>query len=157
LHRAIATEKEIRMTVRTLILTTGAIVALAAPAAVGAKGVPAKQAAAKHARVTKVAKAKQHGRSPVIYINVPGPLTPPAPPTALQVCGQENSVLSDYGFSQVDCSAVVGQTASADPSAAIDDSASGRLCGQENEVLGDYGFSPIACSILVGQTSSGSH
>ena len=58
---------------RTFIFTTSAVVALAAPAAAGAKILPATHPTT-HAKLTKATKAKKHPQTSPLYIYVPAPL-----------------------------------------------------------------------------------
>jgi hypothetical protein len=87
---------------RTLIISAGAIVALAAPTVANARMLPAKQPS-KHVVKQHVAKqhvAKRQGQSRQIYIYVPGPVTQ-AEPSLQQFQQDYNDDLIAHGLDPI--------------------------------------------------------
>jgi hypothetical protein len=74
-------ERSFEVNARTLIISAGAIVALAAPTVANARMLPAKQPSKhvvkKHAAKQQV--TKRQGQSRQIYIYIPGPVAQPEP------------------------------------------------------------------------------
>ena len=90
------------MNARTLVITAGAVVALAAPAVANAKAapgsVPAKHALKKHAAKPAF---KRQGQSRQIYIYSPGPTNPISVLTEQQLEAQYNADLVAHGLDPV--------------------------------------------------------
>jgi hypothetical protein len=90
------------MKARTLVITAGAVVALAAPAVADAKSapgkVPVKHAAEKHAAKPSF---KRQGQSRQIYIDIPGPVNPVATLSEPQLEEQYNADLIAHGLDPV--------------------------------------------------------
>jgi hypothetical protein len=115
------------MSPRTLIITAGTVVALAAPATAVAKVLPTAHVA-KHVKIAKPVRVKEpvltrHGQplQRYIYVRV---ATNPIPPTPSEVCEQENQDLLDHALDPIDCSTVDAQPATSDePDATSDVSA----------------------------------
>ena len=76
-HEALATREGANMKARTLIITAGALVALALPGIAGARMLPARQTkAAKVTKVTKPSASKTTPHTLPLYIYVAAPATP---------------------------------------------------------------------------------
>jgi hypothetical protein len=88
---------------RTLIITAGALVALAAPTVANARMLPAKQPS-KHVvkkHIVKQHVAKRQGQSRQIYIYVPGPVAQ-VTPSAQQLEQDYNDDLIAHGLDPID-------------------------------------------------------
>jgi len=112
------------MNPRTLIITASTIVALAAPAAAGAKILPTTHAA-KHARIVKHTNGATHvatrqGHALQRYIDVTVS-TNPTPLSPSELCDQQNEDLIAHALEPIDCSAAEAQTATSDTSVAAAD------------------------------------
>jgi hypothetical protein len=113
------------MNARTLVITAGAVVALAAPAVANAKSapgkVPAKHAAKKHAAKPSF---KRQGQSRQISIDVPGPVNPVATLSEQQLEEQYNADLIAHGLDPVTFpDSTSAPTPSSDSSATTPDTA----------------------------------
>jgi hypothetical protein len=111
---------------RTLIITAGALLALAAPTVANARMLPAKQPS-KHV-VKKHAAKQQHvtkrqGQSRQIYIYVPGPAVQVAPSTQ-QFEQDYNNDLIAHGLDPIDFADSSPAAAPASPSADVTPEAS---------------------------------
>ena len=108
------------MNPRSLIITAGTVVALAVPAAAGAKMLPTAHVAT-HAKHAKVAKPvfKRQGEPIQRYIHVTLRANP-TPPSPGELCVQENEDLILHALDPIDCSAAETQTATSLTYAAVD-------------------------------------
>jgi hypothetical protein len=108
------------MNPRSLIITTGTVVALAVPAAAGAKMLPTVHVAksAKHAKIAKP-NFRRQGEPLQRYIHVSFPVSP-TPPSPRELCDQVNDDLILHALDPVDCSAADAQTATSLTYAAVD-------------------------------------
>jgi hypothetical protein len=108
------------MNARTLVITAGAVVALAAPAVANAKSAPGK-APTEHAAKKHAAKPafKRQGQSRQIYIDIPGPANPVATLSEQQLEEQYNDDLVAHGLDPVTFPDSAAATTSGTPDSVV--------------------------------------